>query len=216
MAHFAELDINNIVKRVLVVPDVQQHRGHVFLSVDLNLGGKWIQTSYNSRGGVHYTQVMTGTQTVKIKTPVPVLSSGPLISYNVNYTDISASPLSAVPLSSIIATTLISSKNVTVPIYTLSADGKPHLRYNFASPGFYYDSVRDAFISPKNYNSWVLEASSCTWIAPVPYPSDGSVYTWNESITDWTLTIALSTLAALSAQSVSARHTYTPSTSSIN
>ena len=47
MAHFAELDNNNMVLRVLVVPDEQEHRGQQFLADDLNLGGRWIQTSYN-------------------------------------------------------------------------------------------------------------------------------------------------------------------------
>ena len=49
MAHFAEIDENNVVVRVLVVPDEQEHRGQEFLSQDLNLGGTWIQTSYNNR-----------------------------------------------------------------------------------------------------------------------------------------------------------------------
>lgn len=48
MAHFAELDDNNIVVRVLVVPDDQEHRGHDFLANDLGLGGRWLQTSYNA------------------------------------------------------------------------------------------------------------------------------------------------------------------------
>ena len=48
MAHFAEIDENNIVTRVLVVPNEQEHRGEEFLSSDLGLGGRWIQTSYNA------------------------------------------------------------------------------------------------------------------------------------------------------------------------
>ena len=54
MAHFAEIDTDNIVIRVLVVPDDQEHRGHEFLADDLDLGGTWVQTSYNTRGNVHY------------------------------------------------------------------------------------------------------------------------------------------------------------------
>jgi hypothetical protein len=53
MAHFAEIDKNNIVTRVLVVGDDQEDRGQEFLSDDLGLGGTWIKTSYNTRGGVH-------------------------------------------------------------------------------------------------------------------------------------------------------------------
>lgn len=49
MAHFAEIDTNGIVKQVLVVPDQQEHRGQEYLAIDLNLGGIWIQTSYNNR-----------------------------------------------------------------------------------------------------------------------------------------------------------------------
>jgi hypothetical protein len=49
MAHFAEVDENNVVLRVLVVPDNQEHRGHDFLSGDLGLGGIWVQTSYNGK-----------------------------------------------------------------------------------------------------------------------------------------------------------------------
>jgi hypothetical protein len=49
MAHFADLDDNNIVVRVLVVPNEQEHRGQDFLANDLGLGGTWIQTSYNHR-----------------------------------------------------------------------------------------------------------------------------------------------------------------------
>lgn len=60
MAHFAQVDENNVVTQVLVVPDEQEHRGQDFLAVDLGLGGRWIQTSYNNRirkqyAGVGYT-----------------------------------------------------------------------------------------------------------------------------------------------------------------
>lgn len=48
MAHFAEIDKDNTVLRVLVVPDSQEHRGQDFLANDLGLGGTWIQTSYNA------------------------------------------------------------------------------------------------------------------------------------------------------------------------
>lgn len=49
MAHFAEVDNNNIVLRVLVVLDEQEDRGQEYLAVDCNLGGIWLQTSYNGR-----------------------------------------------------------------------------------------------------------------------------------------------------------------------
>lgn len=48
MAHFAEIDNTNKVLRVLVVDNSQEHRGQEFLANDCNLGGTWIQTSYNA------------------------------------------------------------------------------------------------------------------------------------------------------------------------
>ncbi len=51
MAHFAEIDSDNKVLRVLVVDNSQEHRGQEFLANDLGLGGTWIQTSYNANFG---------------------------------------------------------------------------------------------------------------------------------------------------------------------
>lgn len=48
MAHFAELDENNKVLRVLVVDNAHENRGEEFLAIDCGLGGRWIQTSYNA------------------------------------------------------------------------------------------------------------------------------------------------------------------------
>ena len=53
MAYFAEIDNTNTVTRVLAVPDSEEHRGQDFLATDLALGGTWMQTSYNTRGGEH-------------------------------------------------------------------------------------------------------------------------------------------------------------------
>ena len=53
MAHFAEIDSNNIVTRVLVVDDANAADGQNFLANTLGLGGTWVQTSYNTVGGVH-------------------------------------------------------------------------------------------------------------------------------------------------------------------
>ena len=47
MSHWAELDENNIVVRVLVGDNNEADEGYQWL-ID-NLGGTWIQTSYNSR-----------------------------------------------------------------------------------------------------------------------------------------------------------------------
>ena len=55
MAHFAEVDENNIVLRVLVVDDSQESNGQEFLANTLGLGGTWLKTSYNTAAGVHAT-----------------------------------------------------------------------------------------------------------------------------------------------------------------
>jgi len=59
MPHYAEIDSINTVVRVLVVPDNDHTHGRAqeYLANDLGLGGTWIQTSYNTRGGIHYTQI---------------------------------------------------------------------------------------------------------------------------------------------------------------
>jgi hypothetical protein len=54
MAHFAEIDSNNVVLRVLVVADEHENRGQKFLADDCNLGGTWVQTSYNATFGGKY------------------------------------------------------------------------------------------------------------------------------------------------------------------
>lgn len=67
--------------------------------------------------------------------------------------------------------------------------GGTPLRKNYAGIGFTYDSERDAFIPPKPYNSWVLDEETCLWEAPVPYPSDDKLYSWNEKTVSWDLQV---------------------------
>tara|TARA_Y100000310_G_C20007859_1_gene501525 strand:+ start:23 stop:409 length:387 start_codon:yes stop_codon:yes gene_type:complete len=54
MAHFVELDENNIVLQVVVVDDAHEADGENwcrgFFGTD-----RWKQTSYNTRGGIHRT-----------------------------------------------------------------------------------------------------------------------------------------------------------------
>lgn len=57
------------------------------------------------------------------------------------------------------------------------------LRKNFAGIGYTYDFVRDAFIPPKPYDSWVLDEDKCIWIPPIPKP-DGN-YAWDEINNNW-------------------------------
>lgn len=118
MAHFALVDENNIVQDVLVIPDEQEHRGQEFLANDLGLGGRWLQTSYNTSQGKHLT-------------------------------------------------------------------GKTPLRGNFAGIGYEYSEKLDAFISPKPFDSWILDTEKYGYFAPVEYPTDGKNYRWDEETTSW-------------------------------
>ena len=108
MAHWAEIDENNIVLRVLVGDnnDPNGDEGYQWL-ID-NLGGTWIKTSYNGK-----------------------------------------------------------------------------IRKNYAGVSYYFDETRDAFIAPKPFNSWLLNEETCQWQAPVPYPTDDLMYSWDEENINW-------------------------------
>jgi hypothetical protein len=62
-----------------------------------------------------------------------------------------------------------------------------NIRKNYAGIGFTYDEEKDAFISPKPFDSWILNEETCQWEAPVAYPTDGGMYLWNEETTSWIL-----------------------------
>ena len=106
MAHFAEVDENNIVLRVLKVDDSEELIWPV-----PPYSGTWLQTSYNNR-----------------------------------------------------------------------------IRKNFAGIGYFYDSVRDAFIPPQPYPSWELVEETCQWASPTPKPDDGYDYCWDEENISWAAT----------------------------
>jgi hypothetical protein len=68
-------------------------------------------------------------------------------------------------------------------------NGTP-FRKNHAGIGYTYDANRDAFISPKPFNSWILNEETCIWNAPIAYPVDSNInnrYKWNEEILNWIL-----------------------------
>lgn len=120
MAHFAKVN-NGIVEKVLVAEP------EFFETFVDDSAGEWIQTSYNTRGGVHYQ------------------------------------PNSDIP----------------------SEDQSKALRKNYAGIGYTYDRERDAFIPPQPFPSWTLNEQTCLWDSPVPYPTDGKPYEWNETTQSW-------------------------------
>ncbi|CAB4166588.1 hypothetical protein UFOVP837_34 [uncultured Caudovirales phage] len=90
------------------------------------------------------------------------------------------------------------SYNIRGGVYYDPTTGEPHVdqagmisadegrqRKNYAGINYTYDSVRDAFIPPKPYASWLLNEDTCLWDAPVAYPTDGKRYTWDEATTNW-------------------------------
>ena len=117
MSHFAKVS-NGIVTQVIVA---EQEFFDTFVDTS---PGEWIQTSYNTRGNVHY---------------------GP--------------------------------------------DGQPDngtpLRGNYAGIGYAYDKENDVFYAPKPFDSWVLNTTSWLWESPVPYPTDGKIYSWDELAQSW-------------------------------
>jgi hypothetical protein len=123
MSHFAYvpniIDGVGVVERVLVIEqDV----------IDTGLFGTpsaFYQTSYNTRGGVHYD------------------------------------PATGEP----------------------SEDQSKALRKNFAGIGYTLDLNRNAYIPPKDYQSWILNEDSCLWQAPTPKPEGN--YIWDEETLSW-------------------------------
>jgi len=70
-------------------------------------------------------------------------------------------------------------------------DGGVALRANYAGIGFTLDTtvVQDdvigVFYAPQPYPSWSLNIQTYEWDAPIPYPTDGKYYVWNETTQSW-------------------------------
>ncbi len=59
-----------------------------------------------------------------------------------------------------------------------------NMRYNFASQGYTYDEVNDAFYAPQPFASWSLN-DDFIWEAPIPMPEDDNIYAWDEENQEW-------------------------------
>lgn len=58
-------------------------------------------------------------------------------------------------------------------------------RKNYAGIGYTYDEIRDAFIPPKPFASWVLNETTCNWESTTSMPIDNNNYIWNEQQLAW-------------------------------
>ena len=114
MAHYAQIDANNVVTQVVVIDNKdtadasgveKEHIGAAFC--ERLFGGTWKQTSYNG-----------------------------------------------------------------------------NIRKNYAGIGYTYRADIDAFVPPKPFASWILNADA-QWEAPVAMPTDGQMYSWDEATTSW-------------------------------
>jgi len=72
-------------------------------------------------------------------------------------------------------------------------DGGVALRANYAGLGYTLDTtvviqgVVGVFYAPQPFPSWVLDPQTYYWEAPVPYPTDGKNYVWDEATESWVL-----------------------------
>jgi hypothetical protein len=66
-----------------------------------------------------------------------------------------------------------------------NAYGGEGLRANYAGIGYTYDITNDVFYAPQPFPSWTISAPTWLWTAPIPYPSDGGLYEWNETTLSW-------------------------------
>jgi hypothetical protein len=65
-----------------------------------------------------------------------------------------------------------------------SGGGTPRA-YNYAGVGYTYDAALDAFRAPQPWPSWILDAETQLWEAPVAVPDDDGTYRWNENDGTW-------------------------------
>lgn len=59
-----------------------------------------------------------------------------------------------------------------------------NIRKNYAGIGYSYNADIDAFVPPKPYASWTLDANA-QWQPPVAMLTDGGMYSWNEETLAW-------------------------------
>jgi hypothetical protein len=76
-------------------------------------------------------------------------------------------------------------RNPNVSYVQTSFNGSFRKRY--AGLGYVYDLVRDAFIPPKPFDSWLFDENELNWVAPIqkPEPNPDYIWVWDEITKDW-------------------------------
>jgi len=59
-----------------------------------------------------------------------------------------------------------------------------NFRKQYAGIGYTYDATADVFVAPKPFASWLLD-ENYDWQAPIDYPADGKLYSWDETNQVW-------------------------------
>jgi hypothetical protein len=60
-----------------------------------------------------------------------------------------------------------------------------NFRKNYAGIGYKYFEGLDAFVPPRPFPSWILNEEIARYEPPVPYPTDGRLYLWDEPFLSW-------------------------------
>lgn len=71
-----------------------------------------------------------------------------------------------------------------------SYNGSFRVRYTGPGGMFYPNSTATpygGFGNTQPYDNWVFDDSQCLWIPPVPYPTDGKEYEWDQATNTWVL-----------------------------
>jgi len=64
-------------------------------------------------------------------------------------------------------------------------DGGIALRGNYAGIGYIYNFANDVFYPPQPYPSWTLNEATWLWDSPIPMPTTGGPYEWDETHLNW-------------------------------
>lgn len=68
------------------------------------------------------------------------------------------------------------------------ANGGTPFRGNFAGVGYRFDpdlGPDGSFIPPSPFPSWTLNTDTVSWEPPMPCPSEGGPFMWDEDTTSW-------------------------------